>query len=129
LARAEIILDSSVVIDLLLQEPMAVAWAKDIDYSRLSVTSITLMEVLRGARNKREMDVIGRYLARFEHLHLLREDSIWAVRQFRALWLSHQIGINDCLIGAIAARTQYPVYTLNGKDFLPFSEIITVKPY
>jgi predicted nucleic acid-binding protein len=128
-ARAELILDSSIVIDWLLHVPVAIAWSKTIDYRRIGITSITIMEVLSGARNKREMDTIGHSLARFEHFHILREDSVWAVRQFRAYWLSHQIGMNACLIGAIAVRTQLPVYTLNSKDFEPLPDISVVKPY
>lgn len=75
------------------------------------------MEVLRGARTKIEMDQLGRALSRFVVLHMLQQDSLWAVRQFRAFWLSHQIGMNDCLIAAIAARMELPFYTLNLKDF------------
>jgi predicted nucleic acid-binding protein len=128
-ARAEIIIDRSIIIDLLLQEPSAITWAKNVEFHRLGITVINIMEVLRGARNKSEMDTIGRYLARFEHLHILRADSAWAVRQFRALWLSHQIGINDCFIGAIAARTQFPVYTGNLKDFTPLPGVVAIQPY
>jgi predicted nucleic acid-binding protein len=128
-ARAEIILDSSIIIDLLLQEPSAIAWAKTVEFHRLGITAINIMEVLRGAQDKNEMDSIGRYLSRFEHLHILRADSAWAVRQFRALWLSHHVGINDCLIGAIAARMQFPVYTLNMKDFAPLPDVVAVQPY
>ena len=87
------------------------------------------MEVLRGARDKQEMDKIGRNLSRFIHLHILREDSRWAIRQFRKFWLSHQVGIQDCLIGAIVARTQFPHYTLNVKDFDPLPGITAIKPY
>jgi predicted nucleic acid-binding protein len=87
------------------------------------------MEVLRGARNKREMDIMGRQLARFQTFHILKQDSEWAVQQFRTFWLSHQIGINDCLIGAITARTQLPLYTLNLKDFAPLPGVNAITPY
>lgn len=90
---------------------------------------MTVMEVLRGARNKREMDRIGRHLASAEVLHLLKQDSEWAVRQFRAFWLSHHIGMADCLIAAVAARTRLPLYTLNTKDFEPLPALEIIKPY
>ncbi len=129
MAQSRLILDSSIVIDLLLAEPRALNWSKSLDYRGAAISSITVVEVLQGARNKSEMSSFGNFLARFRVVHLLENDSKWAVRQFRAFWLSHHIGINDCLIAAAAARLQIPLYTLNLKDFEPLPEIIVEKPY
>lgn len=129
MARARFILDSTIVIDLLTEEPKAVNWSKTLDFSTAAITSITVMEVLQGARNKSEIGKFGRFLSRFKHRHILESDSQWAVEQFRAFWLSHRIGINDCLIAAVAARLQLPLYTPNIKDFAPLPDVNAQKPY
>jgi len=82
MAKKEIILDTSVAIDIFLDLPIAIAWSKKFDQYEILITSITVMEVLAGARNKSEMGRIGRFLSQFKHLHILRQDSEWAVRQF-----------------------------------------------
>ncbi len=87
------------------------------------------MEVLRGAHDNGDLARLGHQLARFEVLHILKQDSEWAVRQFRAFWLSHHIGINDCFIAAIAARTGLPIYTVNIGDFEPLPGVSAHKPY
>lgn len=129
MARADFILDSSVVIDLILQNPAALNWSRTVQRFQGAVTPIVIMEVLKGAQNKREMDWLGREISRFVQLPLLKQDSEWAVRQFRDFWLSHQIGINDCLIAAIAARTQLPLYTVNIRDFEPLPDVDAHQPY
>jgi hypothetical protein len=129
MAREEFILDSSVVIDFILNVSDAKNWFQTVNRAGAAISSITAMEVLRGAKNKRELDSIGRQLSRFHHVHLLRQDSAWAVRQFRHFWLSHQIDSNDCLMAAVAARLQVPLYTLNLKDFEPLPDIQAVRPY
>lgn len=121
MARPDIILDTNIVIDIILRVPAALNWANSRGKQRIGVTSITIMEVLAGAQNKSQLSKLGR--------ELLEQDSIWAVRQFRAFWLSHRIGINDCLIAAVAARLQLPLYTLNVKDFEPLPDVIVQKPY
>lgn len=129
MARAKFIVDSNIVIDLITKLPAAITWSNTIGYSGAAVTSITVMEVLVGAKNKTDYNTIGRTLSRFHHLHLIEYESKWAVRQFRAFWLSHRIGINDCLIAAVAARIQLPLYTLNIKDFAPLPDVNVQKPY
>ena len=71
MARAQYILDSNIVIDLLLQVSAAFSWIKTIPASEIGITAITIMEVLQGARDKTEIGYIGRELSRFQHLHIL----------------------------------------------------------
>lgn len=129
MARPALILDTTVLIDLLLHDPAAVLWFSVQPTATIGISVISVMEVLQGARDKREMETFGRFLAQFNHLHVLYQDSHWAVRQFRAFWLSHQIGIADCLIGALAARLALPLYTVNLKDFKPLPDIEAIRPY
>jgi predicted nucleic acid-binding protein len=92
------------------------------------ITVITVMELLRGARTKTEMNQIGRFLATYPTLHLLQGDSEWAVQQFRAYWLSHQISINDCLIAAIAFRTKNRFIPLMSKILCLFQDYKSLSP-
>ncbi len=129
MARPDFILDSSIIIDITLRLPDAEQWMRQVKGLQGAITSITIMEVLRGARNKQELTRLGRELSRFRDIHILERDSRWAVQQFRVFWLSHQIGMNDCLIAAVAARMQLPLYTLNLKDFAPLPDVNAQKPY
>lgn len=129
MARPTLILDTTVLVDLLLHDHAAVHWFSAVPTTTIGISVISVLEVLQGARNKREMETFGRFLAQFNHLHVLYQDSHWAVRQFRAFWLSHQIGIADCLIGALAARLALPLYTINIKDFGPLPDVEAIRPY
>lgn len=125
----EYILDTSIVIDLMNEQSAAMTWFSSQSAASASITSITYMEALRGAGNRQQMHNYGRYLSRFLLLHFNHADSVWAVRNFRDFWLSHQIGMNDCIIAAIAVRQQLPLLTLNMRDFEPLPDITVVKPY
>jgi predicted nucleic acid-binding protein len=79
----------------------------------LGVTSITWLEILRGAPGKNAQHTCKAILEQFEYISLTAEDQLWAVSQMEKYRLSHGIEINDCLIASIPHRLQIPIYTHN----------------
>lgn len=129
MAHPSFILDTTILIDLLYLHQKAIDWFLTMPASEAATTVISLMEVLQGASNKQEMASLGRFLSRFQHLHLNKQDTEWALLQFRTFWLTHRIGMNDCLIASVAVRFSIPVYTVNDRDFIPLPNVKTIRPY
>lgn len=123
------IVDSTVVIHLLRNNSLAMSWLNTVS-QRLDVTSITWLEVMFGAAGKVGQARAKLVLASFDLAFLTQSDQSWAMTQLEAHRLSQGIGINDCLIAAIAHRLQVPILTHNQKDFLKIlPQHLVVKPY
>lgn len=120
-SETEILLDTSVLVDLLRRFPPAVTWFQSQRDLRFYVSDIVILELYAGCRNRQERDRIDQFRRLFDPLHLLPEDTSWAVETFRRFRLSHGIGILDALIAAPAVRLGSPLLTCNTKhfDFIP----------
>jgi predicted nucleic acid-binding protein len=123
------LLDTDVVIDLQHKRPAAVAWFSGLDLSQVAVPGIVAMELYQKARNKREArsaDAIIRGLA----VRWPSEAACNAARaDFRALHLSHSLGLLDALIGATARELGATLCTFNVKHFKPVPNLTTEQPY
>jgi predicted nucleic acid-binding protein len=96
---------------------------------RLSLTSITWMEVMEGASSMASQSLCKSILGKFDLLYLTSADQQWAMEQLERLQFSHHVGMNDCLIASVANRLQLPLYTHNLKDITPMIGKLAVKPY
>ncbi|MEQ8672199.1 MAG: PIN domain-containing protein [Aggregatilineales bacterium] len=125
------LLDTNIFIDVLRGYPPAIDWLKSLSASSvlLSVPVIVRMELILGTRNKIEQQRITKLLDEFSTEHIAVDDSKWAMEQFEDLYLSHQIEIMDCLIGAIAFRLKTPIFTRNKKHFAPLPDVEVRIPY
>lgn len=123
------IVDSTVIIHLLRNNPLAIAWVSSIS-DPVGVTSITWLEVIYGASGKVGQARAKAVLAKFDLQFPTQSDQEWAMRQMEQYRLSHGIGINDCLIASVAQRLQVPILTHNQKDFLKILPAsLVIKPY
>lgn len=122
------IVDTTVILHYFRKNTDARAWV-DTQAARLSVTSITWMEVMQGAGSMASQVLCKNILGKFELLHLTSADQEWAMQQLERLQFSHHVGMNDCLIAAVAHRLQLPLYTHNLKDITPLIGNSAVKPY
>ena len=122
------IVDTTVVLHYFRKNPAAHAWV-DSQPVRLSVTSVTWMEVMEGASSKANQRESRRILSKFELLYLTAADQQWAMDQLEAFQFSHHIGMNDCQIAAVAHRLNLPLYTHNLKDMTPLVGKLAIKPY
>jgi len=82
------------------------------------VTSITWLEIIRGAHSKQKQATSLGLLNLFDLIYLNENDQLWAMEQMQKHRLSLGIEMNDCLIASVAHRLKVPIYTHNQKDML-----------
>ncbi len=89
----------------------------------LFINSIIEMEILQGARNKQELQVIKKKLLSFRLLNLQQDIFNQATHYVSDYCLSHNLVLPDAVIGATAIYYQIPLFTYNKKDFKFLPEI------
>lgn len=90
--------------------------AIDAGYPR-QVSIVTHMELLQGARNKKESMAVARLMAEFQILPLTAEIGFRARTYMEQFSIGHSLGMADALIAATAIDTQAPLCTGNTKHF------------
>jgi len=127
---SDLLLDSSVVVDYLRGRTQAVDYLDVIKRSEVPMTHVVVVaEVIRGARDRRELASIQATLAPFKVVAPDESDAISSVDLLVRFCLSHGIGWPDCLIAATALRLGVGVVTLNVKHFAPIPNLRVVRPY
>lgn len=122
------LLDTNILIDISRRYVPALSWLQE-NSLLLAVSSFTRMELIFGARNKVEQEKIIRLLKPYGLVYPQTADAKWAMEQFEAFHLSHQIEMLDCLIGATAVGLNIPIYTRNVKDMSMLPGIKLRVPY
>ena len=122
------IVDSTVILHYYRNYSGARAWILS-QPVRLSVTSITWLEVMAGASSKANQATSKSILSNFELLYPTPYDQKWAMQQLEYFQFSHHIGIFDCLIASVAHRLQIPLYAHNLKDMTPLIGGLAIQPY
>lgn len=122
------IVDTTVILHYFRKNTAARAWV-DAQPARLSLTIITWLEVMQGSTGKASQSEAKSILSKFELLYLTTADQRWAMQQIERFQFSHHIGMNDCLIAAVAYRLGLPLYTHNLKDMTPLIGDLAVNPY
>jgi predicted nucleic acid-binding protein len=95
-----------------------------IGYPNITLSAITVMELLQGMGNKTELAQMKKKIKYFDIIQLdeqISEKAIDLIEQFR---LSHNLQIPDAIIGATAIVHQIPFFTYNLKDFRFMPHII-----
>ncbi len=89
----------------------------------LFINSIIEMELLQGARDKKELREIEKKLHSFRLLDMQQVILDCATDYVRCYRLSHGLFLPDAIIGATAIYYQMPLFTYNRKDFKFLPEI------
>ena len=79
----------------------------------LGMSSVTYMELMVGALNKREVGIIKKAFADFEIIEISESISTKARNLIEKFTKSHGLLIPDALIGATALELGLPLYTTN----------------
>jgi predicted nucleic acid-binding protein len=108
------IVDTTVILHYFRNYGGARAWV-DSQPVRLSIVSMTWMEVMEGANSKANQAQCKNVLGKFDVLYATSADQQWAMQQLESFQFSHHIGKDDCLIASLAYRLQVPLYTHNLK--------------
>jgi len=79
-----------------------------------------------GARNKREIQLLNQFIARFQVIHLEPAISLTAFKLISRYAKSHALDIPDALIAATAFNTTARLFTYNTRDFqyIPALELL-----
>ena len=92
----------------------------------LGMSSVTYMELMVGALNKREAGIIKKAFSDFEIVEIFETISIKAKHLIEKYTKSHGLLIPDALIASTALELGLPLYTTNIKDFRFITDFILV---
>jgi tRNA(fMet)-specific endonuclease VapC len=112
-----ILCDTNVFIEIYKGNIMIIDIAKTIEQQNIAISDVTCAELLYGARNKKELQIIRKDLNKLTILPIESEISKIAVALVEKYALSHKLSLPDALIGATALFHNIELYTLNLKDF------------
>jgi predicted nucleic acid-binding protein len=121
------VVDTSVLVDVLRLRSTAVDWFYN--QNNLAITPLIQMELIAGAASKVDQQKPIQFIKQMQMLPLLPEDVTWAMEQQLQYSLSHNVGMNDCLIAATAQRLNLPLMTTNLKHFVPLLGTQVQRPY
>jgi len=124
------IFDSSILIDCLRGRADAVAFlAAHSAAGRPRTHLLVAAELLTGARDKNEQNLIDSFLRSFDLAIPTESDGLFALDLYRQYRLSHGVDWPDCQIAATAVRLGVEVFTHNVRHFSAFSGLGVVKAY
>jgi predicted nucleic acid-binding protein len=115
--------DTDVIIWALRGNPRAAAAIDQADSLDLSIVSY--MELIRGARDRRELNATKTALANLDFQILALSENIGhrASIYLEEYALKSNLGIPDALIAATAVENAQPLCTANAKDYRAIAEI------
>jgi tRNA(fMet)-specific endonuclease VapC len=120
-----VILDSNVLIEILKGNQNTIHRVQILN-EELAVSSISVMELYYGARNKKEVNKIEKFVSLFTILHLNTDISIKAVQLIERYAKSHTLDIPDSLIASTALVYNAKLFTYNSKDFRFIDKLVLV---
>jgi predicted nucleic acid-binding protein len=126
--KIDYIIDTSVLIDLSRGRESAISWFVNNKSASIAISGFTVFEMLEGARNKKEMDLIKNELKRFNTIWPYEDDFIIAVELFSQMKLKYGIDVIDILIAQTALRLGASIVTLNKKHFIHFRDLNIIVP-
>ena len=116
--------DTCILIDYLRGKEEAKARLSRDRANGLGMSSVTYMELMVGAKNKREVGVIKKAFKDFEVIEISEAISVKAKNLIEKFTKSHGLLIPDALIAATALELGVPLCTLNVKDFCFIPDIV-----
>ena len=87
------------------------------------ISDVTRAEMMVGARNKREMQILVNELEQLECLPIQSGISTRSIQLLTKYHLSHGLDFHDALIAATAIHHNIELFTLNVKDFVFITDI------
>jgi len=125
-----LVVDADVFIDHLRGVEAATTYLRGIPREQRATTDVSVMELLRGATNKRQTDAIGCFLLhnRFVSLPVTTAASRRAVVLVRRYALSHGMKLPDALVAAICMEPERRLVTRNLRHFEYLPGLAVQKP-
>jgi predicted nucleic acid-binding protein len=121
---SQILLDTDILIDVANNDAIAKArLTSESQTSTLAVSTVTVMELTVGCRNKSELQALNHFLSQFQVLTLTSQISDRATQLLQDYFLSHGLLIPDALIAATAIENHIPLLSKNQRDFRFIQEL------
>ncbi len=118
------LVDTDILIDLAADDTRAANCLMRLEQqSTLAVSSVTVMELIVGCRNKTELRSTEHLIERFKVIQLSEQASLRAVELIRRYRLSHGLLIPDALIAATALTLNCDFISKNQRDYRFINEL------
>jgi predicted nucleic acid-binding protein len=119
-----ILCDTNILIEVYRGNQGIIQTVAQIGQANLAVSDVTCAELLFGARDKIDLQIIRKDLNKLRVLPIETNISSLAVQMVEQYCLSHKLTLPDALIAATAIYHNIPLYTLNTKDFKFLPKIV-----
>ena len=111
------LLDTCILIDYLRGEQSVYNLLVNNSKIKLSMSTVTMMELMIGALNKREVDYIQKAFKSIDIIYLDKDISKMAEELIIKYSKSHNLQIDDALIAATSIKMNVELITYNISDF------------
>jgi Predicted nucleic acid-binding protein, contains PIN domain len=122
------LLDTDILIDVLRKHPASIAWLSGTTEG-LAVPGIVALELYQGCNSASDVRDVDKLLRPLEVLWPTEADCLEALRFFPSLRLSHDLGLLDALIAALAIGRSATLCTFNAKHFSAVPGLMIEQPY
>lgn len=113
----KVLCDTNVLIELYKGNEEVFEEMKLIGDAHICISDVTAGELLFGARNKRELDILKSDIQKINRLPIDTGISELAIELISQYTLLHRLTLPDALIAATSVVHALSLYTLNKKDF------------
>ena len=111
------LLDTCILVDFLRGDPNVYDLFVRDENVKLSMSTITMMELVIGALNKREVNIIQKAFKKIEIIYIDEDISKMAENLIIKYSKSHNLQIDDALIAATSIKMNARLITYNIADF------------
>ena len=115
--NALILCDTNILIEVYKGNTTIITTLEKIGQHNIAVYDVTCAELLYGARNKKELQIIKKDLKKLIVLPISEKISNKAIHLIEEFTLSHNLNLPDALIASTAIHHDLKLFTLNSKDF------------
>jgi predicted nucleic acid-binding protein len=121
------LIDSNVLIDVSRGNAAAIKYVDALP-EPWSISQVTAMELIVGARDKRELTTIDSFLALYQVVPLSESIGAGAYRLLKTYAKSHGLHLFDSLIAATAIEKELTLVTLNRKHYQMIEGLVLEVP-
>ncbi|WP_209444208.1 type II toxin-antitoxin system VapC family toxin [Pedobacter borealis] len=115
--KVMVLCDTNIFIEIYKGNDLIIEVFEKIGQDNVAISDVTCAELLYGARNKRELNLIKKDIDKLIVLPISSPISNQAVKLVEQFSLSHNLNLPDALIASTSIFHDLELYTLNLKDF------------
>ncbi|QPH41743.1 type II toxin-antitoxin system VapC family toxin [Pedobacter endophyticus] len=121
-----VLCDTNIFIEIYKGNDLIIDVLRKLGQDNVAISDVSCAELLYGARNKKEFDLIRMDINKLIVLPISSIISTRAVKLVDEFSLSHNLNLADALIASTAIVHNIELYTLNLKDFKFISDLTLI---